>query len=367
MLESFSESEIKRLEDDKINLRREMDTNAAQLGNENRTLRSDLETKSDAMMRMSEAWHSMRGTIEAIDGDLSVEDHTILRQTLDDGLEVLRAFYEDASVFVRYITDDVEAMRSDVSNAKYQIERYQPILLATHKSMCAAKKQQAKASDDAKTRIEALQNENRALTIKALQLDASQKILAGELNEERHARVSYQKKMMELQARVSQPPPQTLQAPPEALGSPKKQNAAMRSMEPSPWTSPRPSPRPSPRRRIAPADDDEASSEEAYHDANPAFYTPAEDLEESELSLIGKLDAERTYLQVEREAYKLLKDEKNKSQPMKTAEEIVDDVLATNKEKLNTLLKMQREQRNGTGRGFLINSSRKQLDFSTKE
>ena len=168
-------------------------------------------------------------------------------------------------------------------------------------------------------------------------------------------------------AAQAQPPPQTLQAPPEALGSPKKQNAAMRSMEPSPWTSPRPSPRPSPRRRIAPADDDEASSEEAYHDANPAFYTPAEDLEESELSLIGKLDAERTYLQVEREAYKLLKDEKNKSQPMKTAEEIVDDVLATNKEKLNTLLKMQREQRNGTGRGFLINSSRKQLDFSTKE
>ncbi|QDZ25690.1 hypothetical protein A3770_18p82080 [Chloropicon primus] len=337
MMEGTSRSQITKLSGEKEQLERDLEVTSSDLRQRNKQLETELASKGELIARVGQENTELNFVVDSMERNLVGLGDVGISDLLEEILGTSKQSFEEFSAIATGAVRDVKSLKMEVSRIKKQLENSQLILHALQGTLSEWRSTQKQRMDETQAKNQSLVAENKALTLKVLDMECEVDDLQRDLRTEKKTRAGYQEKYLMFK-----------EATPDVGRPSRKPKHAHHRRDGSPRS-------------------DAGSVTDAYE----AFYTPmnntplpfaetysspvrSDPKEEGELELLGQLDAQKTMEEVERQVYQLLKEESLDMPKARTTDKIAEEIILQEKVKLKNLMTLRKEQ--------LMKSSKKKLE-----
>ena len=352
VVESYSKKQIEKLEGEKESLAKDCDIVRVDLQTKNSSLESELASTGDILSRTGEECTNLRFIVESMERNLVGLGDVGISELLEEVLTMVDSFFRDFSGVTNDTIARVKDVSSEVTRCNLQMENSQTIIHALQDTVAARRKLQMEAEAKLEADKAKLSKENKALTLKVLDVERENAALKKQLKGEMRSRAAFQEKYLELMEAEMDDATPLMRKKGRATKTPKsiaRYTADGEEYENDTFYTPLPF---NPEKPLPYA---EVYSSPVREDAQ----------EESELELLGQLDAQRTYQDVEMQAYRILRDERlDSSQSKQPTEDFVKHIVEENRQRIRDFMHTPGTQQKGDKRlkSALKNTSQKKLE-----
>ena len=341
-IEGQSKARIGDLAEENESLQRDLEATTSDLTRKNKALATEVESKTSMAAKLVKECTDLTFIVDSMERNLVGLEGIGISDLLAEILATTESVFGEFAAFSRQAATQVREMKSESTRVGDQMLSSQVILSAMVESLGERKRAQRAREAALAASNEDLRKENKALAIKSLGDESRIEELSQRLAKEKRMRTGYQDKY--LAYREAETPLRSAKTPRGlALGSLRKQKPSETEAGEEAFYTP-----------IGPSTDSSHPLPFARSGAPSSAVSPVRmnPREEEELELLGQLDAQRTFEDVEKQVYQILKEERTQREGGRTTEEIVAEIIRSHKHELGRLMTSTE----------LLKTSKKKLD-----